>query len=96
VGLAGSLDARWEPDGTPLALGTLDGFRREVARRRRYLPKMAKLLLLSVVIMMVAIPVLAARDRSPRRGLQKTILLVIAFNIFYVFVHRFIYPHVVS
>jgi uncharacterized membrane protein YwaF len=57
---------------------------------------MAKLLLLSVVIMMVAIPVLAARDRSAKRGLQKAILLVIVFNIFYVFVHRFIYPHMVS
>jgi hypothetical protein len=57
---------------------------------------MAKLLLLSIVIMMVAIPVLAARDRSPKRGLQKAILLTIAFNVIYLFAVRFIYPRLVS
>ena len=57
---------------------------------------MAKLLLLSVVIMMVAIPVLTARDRSAKRGLQKAIILMIVFNIFYVLAVRFIYPHLVS
>jgi hypothetical protein len=57
---------------------------------------MAKLLLLSVVIMMIAIPVLSAQDRSPRRGLQKAILLMIAFNVFYVLAVRYIYPHLVS
>lgn len=54
---------------------------------------MAKLLLLSVVIMSFAIPVLSARDRSATRGLQKAILLVIVFNAFYVVAIRFIYPH---
>jgi hypothetical protein len=57
---------------------------------------MAKLLLLSVMIMMVAIPVLAARDRSPKRGLQKTILFVVLFNIFYVLALRYLYPHLIS
>jgi hypothetical protein len=54
---------------------------------------MAKLLLLSVLIMMIAIPVLSARDRSARRGLQKAIILTILFNLFYLFALRFIYPH---
>jgi hypothetical protein len=57
---------------------------------------MAKLLLLSVVIMTIAIPVLTAGDRSARRGLQKAILLTIAFNVFYLLAVRFIYPHLVS
>ncbi len=57
---------------------------------------MAKLLLLSVVIMSLAIPVLSARDRSATRGLQKTIILVILFNIFWVLAVRFIYPHLIS
>ena len=53
---------------------------------------MAKLLLMSVVFMMIAIPVLTARDPSPRRGLKRAILLTIAFNLLYLFAIRFIYP----
>ena len=52
----------------------------------------AKLLLLSVVVMMVAIPVLAARDRSPKRGLKRALFLMLAFNLLYVLIVRFIYP----
>ena len=52
----------------------------------------AKLLLFSVIIMMVAIPVLAARDPNPKRGLKKALLLVFAFNLFYLFAVRYIYP----
>jgi hypothetical protein len=52
----------------------------------------AKILLVSVVLMMVAIPVLAARDPNPKRGLKKAILLVVAFNLFYLFAVRYIYP----
>jgi heme/copper-type cytochrome/quinol oxidase subunit 3 len=57
---------------------------------------MSKLLLLSVMIMMVAIPVVAARDKSTKRGLQKAILFTIVFNIFYVLALRYIYPHLIS
>ena len=53
---------------------------------------MAKLLMLSVVIMMVALPVIASRDRSGRRGLRKTLYLALLFNLFYLFAMRFIYP----
>lgn len=53
---------------------------------------MAKLLLLSVVIAMLALPIMAGRDASARRGLKKAILLAIAFNLFYLFAVRFIYP----
>jgi hypothetical protein len=52
----------------------------------------AKLLLLSIVVAMVAIPMLAARDKSGHRALQKTVLLMVAFNLFYLFAVRFIYP----
>jgi uncharacterized membrane protein YwaF len=57
---------------------------------------MAKLILLSVLIMMVAIPVLAARDKSAKRGLQKAILFAIVFNICYVLALRYLYPHLIS
>jgi hypothetical protein len=56
---------------------------------------MAKALLLSVVIAMIAIPVFAARDHSPRRGLKKTLFLIAVFNLFYLFAVRYIYPHLV-
>jgi len=56
---------------------------------------MAKLLLLSVVIGMIAIPVITAGRSGGRRGLQWTLILVVVFNLIYLFAVRFIYPHLV-
>jgi hypothetical protein len=53
----------------------------------------AKLLLLSVIIAMIALPILAARETNAQRGLKKTLLLVLAFNLLYLLAVRFIYPH---
>jgi hypothetical protein len=53
----------------------------------------AKLLLLSVIIGMVALPVLAARDTNAARGLKKALLWVFAFNLLYLLAVRYIYPH---
>jgi hypothetical protein len=53
---------------------------------------MAKLVLLSVVIGMFAIPILTARIAGARRGLQWTLILILVFNLFYLFAVRFIYP----
>jgi hypothetical protein len=55
----------------------------------------AKLLLFSVIIMMVAIPVLCAREQDPRRGFRRMVLLIVAYNLFYLFALRFIYPRLV-
>jgi hypothetical protein len=52
----------------------------------------AKLLLVSIVLAAVVIPVHAARARGARRGLRKAILLMLAFNLFYLFAVRIIYP----
>ena len=52
----------------------------------------AKLLLLSVFIGLVALPILAARDTNAQRSLRKMLLLVLAFNLLYLFAVRFIYP----
>jgi formate-dependent nitrite reductase membrane component NrfD len=54
---------------------------------------MAKLLLQSVIIMTVAIPIFAARDPNPKRGMKRAVLLVFVFNLFYLFAVRFFYPH---
>jgi hypothetical protein len=53
---------------------------------------MAKLVLLSCVIGMIAIPIMAARQKDARRGFQRLVLMIIAFNLFYLFAMRFIYP----
>ena len=44
---------------------------------------MKKLILMSVLFATVAIPAIAAKDPSPRRGLRKAVLYSIAFNVFY-------------
>jgi hypothetical protein len=51
-----------------------------------------KLLLMSIVIASVFFPLWAARDPSARRGLRKTILAVLAFNLIYMLLLRFVYP----
>jgi uncharacterized membrane protein YwaF len=53
---------------------------------------MAKLLLLSSVLAIIAIPVVAARAKSSQRGLRWTVVGILLFNIFYFFAIRFIYP----
>jgi hypothetical protein len=44
---------------------------------------MSKLILLSVLVAFVALPSLAARDPHPRRGLKRTLLWMVAFNLAY-------------
>jgi hypothetical protein len=46
---------------------------------------MATLLLTSVLFATVLIPMYAARDKSPQRGLRRTMLLFFAFNAVYAF-----------
>ena len=53
---------------------------------------MAKLLLFSVVIMMLAGPVVASRDANERRGLRRVLTFIALYNIFYLFAVRYIYP----
>jgi hypothetical protein len=55
----------------------------------------SKLLLLSEVIMMVAIPAAAAADCDYRRGLRRALLLTLAFNFVYFVIIRFIYPRLI-
>jgi hypothetical protein len=55
----------------------------------------AKLLLVSVVIAIIALPILAARDASPVRALRKTLLLIVVFNTLYLIAVRFLYPYLV-
>jgi hypothetical protein len=52
-----------------------------------------KLLLLSVVINMIALPVLTARGANAHRSLTRTVALMLAFNVVYLLAVRYIYPH---
>jgi formate-dependent nitrite reductase membrane component NrfD len=53
---------------------------------------MEKALLISVVIATVVIPLLAAAERDPRRGLKRTLVGLAAFNVFYAFLLRVVLP----
>ena len=53
---------------------------------------MSKLLLISVVVAMVAIPAFAARDPHPARGLRKALLFTFAFDVVYITALRFVFP----
>jgi hypothetical protein len=56
---------------------------------------MGKLILLSVVISIVLLPVLAARDPNPYRGLKRTVAGWIFFNFLYMLAVRFIYTRLI-
>ncbi len=53
---------------------------------------MAKALLLSICIAMVALPLVATRDRHVGRGLKRAVLGVVLFNFLYIVVLRVIVP----
>lgn len=51
---------------------------------------MSKLLLLSIIIAMIAIPARAATIANPRLGLRKLILWMLYFGAFYAFSLQFL------
>ena len=54
---------------------------------------MAKLILLSNIMVAMYLPIRFARDPHPRRGLKRAVRYVALYNIFYVFAALVIYPH---
>ena len=57
---------------------------------------MLKLVLLSVCLALVAIPLWAARDPFPGRGLRRALLGVALFNLFYLVLVRVVVPRLAS
>ena len=53
---------------------------------------MIRLTLMSIVLALVALPLLAGRDPLPMRGLKRAVLRVVAFNAFYVLFVRVVLP----
>ena len=56
---------------------------------------MAKLILLSCVLAILAIPIVLARSASPTRGLRWTMVLFVLYNLLYLFLIRYVYPRLV-
>lgn len=54
--------------------------------------KMERLILISIVLALIAIPVLAARDENPRRGLKRALAGIMAFTFVYAFLLRVVLP----
>jgi hypothetical protein len=55
---------------------------------------MGKLLLISILLANMSLPMLAARDPSPRRGLRRTIVSLVLFNVFYLIGIVYILPRI--
>jgi hypothetical protein len=55
---------------------------------------MAKLILFSVILATIAIPLIAARERNPVRGLKKAIWYAVLFNAAYALALLFVYPRI--
>lgn len=53
---------------------------------------MRSLLAQSILFALIAIPILAARERSAVRGLKKALFIYVCFAIVYTLALRFIYP----
>ena len=54
--------------------------------------RVGKLLVISVIFAIVAVPIAAARDVNPARGVRKAVLYTLAFNVLYVLALRFVLP----
>jgi hypothetical protein len=55
-----------------------------------------KLLLISILLMSIIIPVVAANDPNPRRGLKRCVIGFCLFAAFWVFSLIFIYPRLLA
>ncbi len=53
---------------------------------------MRNLVLRSLLLALLTIPFVAAREPHPRRALKKALLLFVGFNLFYMLALRFLYP----
>ncbi len=54
---------------------------------------MVKALLISILIATIAIPTLAARDRSAHRGLKKALFYTFVYELFYLFFLTYVYVY---
>ncbi len=53
---------------------------------------MQSLLLMSILFATIAIPLVAAHDAYPRRGLRRAVLGILAFDVIYLVACMVVYP----
>jgi hypothetical protein len=53
---------------------------------------MRSVLLQSLMLALLLVPILAARDARPRRGLKRAVVWLLGFSVFYAVALRFLYP----
>jgi hypothetical protein len=51
---------------------------------------MSKVILLSAVLAIVALPVIAAKAKNPKAGLKKALIYLVVFNVCYLLALRFV------
>ena len=54
---------------------------------------MKSLILMSIVIMSIVIPAMAARDPNPRRGMRRAVIAFAAFAALYLGYLLFVHPY---
>lgn len=54
---------------------------------------MRSVLLQSLMLAVLVIPIIAARDARPLRGLKKALAWFVGFGLLYTLALRFLYPH---
>ena len=54
---------------------------------------MKGMLVQSILLGLIAIPIVASYERSAIRGLKKALMLYIVFGLFYTLALRFVSPH---
>ena len=54
---------------------------------------MKKLVLMSLIIALMAVPIRFASDQNPRRGLKRALSLLAAYDVLYVILLKYVYPH---
>jgi hypothetical protein len=52
---------------------------------------MSKLIELSIIIALIAVPARAARQKDPRKGLRQMLISMFLFEVFYVLAIRFLH-----
>lgn len=53
---------------------------------------MRSVLLQSLMLALLLLPILAARDARPRRGLKRAVVWLLGFSVLYAVALRFLYP----
>jgi len=52
---------------------------------------MSKIILLSIIIAMIAIPARLAREKNPRAALKRVVVQMLLYEVFYIFALKYLY-----